>query len=86
MGWSAGRHVDHPCGGGKFCHGLLEKSLIFSENSRRLWLFPGSVWGFPRKTPGKPQENCWKVRPEAANAKILGFRAPGKANLPVTLG
>ena len=24
--WSAGRHVDHPCGG-KFHHGLLEKSL-----------------------------------------------------------
>ena len=28
MGWSAGRHVDHPGGwGGKFRHGLLEKSL-----------------------------------------------------------
>ena len=27
MGWSAGRHVDHPCGGGKLRHGLLEKSL-----------------------------------------------------------
>ena len=27
MGWSAGRHVDHPCGGRKFRHGLLEKSL-----------------------------------------------------------
>ena len=27
VGWSAGRHVDHPCGG-KFRHGLLEKSLI----------------------------------------------------------
>ena len=26
VGWSAGRHVDHPCGG-KFRHGLLEKSL-----------------------------------------------------------
>ena len=27
VGWSAGRHVNHPCGGGgKFRHGLLEKS------------------------------------------------------------
>ena len=29
VGWSAGRHVDHPCGG-KFRHGLLEKSLIIT--------------------------------------------------------
>ena len=35
VGWSAGRHVDHPCGGGaKFRHGLLEKSLKILE-------FPG---------------------------------------------
>ena len=27
VGWSAGLHVDRPCGGGKFHHGLLEKSL-----------------------------------------------------------
>ena len=27
VGWSEGRHVDHPCGGGKFRHGLLEMSL-----------------------------------------------------------
>ena len=28
VGWSAGRHVDHPCGWQLFfCHGLLEKSL-----------------------------------------------------------
>ena len=31
-----------------------------SENSRRLWLFLGSLRGFPRKTPRKSQENCWK--------------------------
>ena len=29
VGWSAGRHVDHPCGGGgKIGYGLLEKSLM----------------------------------------------------------
>ena len=32
VGWSAGRHADHPCGGGKFRNGLLEKSLIFTQN------------------------------------------------------
>ena len=49
-----------------------------SENSRRLWLFPGSVRGFSGKTPGKSRENCWKNFPE--------IWAPGKANLPGTLG
>ena len=27
VGWSAGRDVDRPCGGGNFRHGLVEKSL-----------------------------------------------------------
>ena len=27
VGWSAGCHMDHPCGWGKFRHSLLEKSL-----------------------------------------------------------
>ena len=31
VGWSAGRHVDCPCGGGKFRHGLLEMSLKKKE-------------------------------------------------------
>ena len=31
MGWSAGRHVDHPCRGKKLRHGLLEKSLILPD-------------------------------------------------------
>ena len=31
VGWSAGRHVDHPRGG-KYRHGLLEKSLIQSSS------------------------------------------------------
>ena len=34
VGWSAGRHVDHPCGGGKFRHGLLEKSLKQLQGAR----------------------------------------------------
>ena len=31
VGRSAGRHVDRPCGGSTFRHGLLEKSLNFLE-------------------------------------------------------
>ena len=29
VGWSAGRHADHPCVGGKFRHGLANIHLIF---------------------------------------------------------
>ena len=33
VGWSAGGHVDHPCGGGgEFRHSLLEMSLILLVN------------------------------------------------------
>ena len=57
-----------------------------SENSRRLWLFLGSLREFWRKVPGKFRENCWKIFPNREMLQILGFRAPGKANLPGTLG
>ena len=76
--------------GRKFC----QKFEDFSGNSRRLWLFPGSVRGFPRKTPGKSRENCWKIFPEsrnATNSRILGT-GKGKpagnlgSTLPVPLG
>ena len=49
-------------------------------------MFLGSVQEFCRKVPGKLRENCWKNFPESRNATILGFREPGKANLPETLG
>ena len=64
-----------------------ERERDSSENSRRLWLFPGSVQEFCRKVPGKLRENCWtKISPNREMLQILGFRAPGKANLPETLG
>ena len=53
-----------------------------SENSRRLWLFPGSVRSFG-KVPGKSLEQLSRI---AKCYKFYGFRAPGKANLPRTLG
>ena len=35
VGWSAGRHVDRPCGGGgKFRYGPLEESLKQAKNSK----------------------------------------------------
>ena len=57
-----------------------------SENSRRLWLFLGSLWEFWRNVPGKFRETCGKFFPNRQMLQILGFGAPGKANLPGTLG
>ena len=59
-----------------------------SEKSRRLWLFPGSLRGFPRKTLGKSRKIAGKYLSNREMLQILGFRAPGKANLPCrrTLG
>ena len=57
-----------------------------SENSRRLWLFLGSVREFWRKVPGNSGKIAGKIFPNHEMLQILGFRAPGKANLPGTLG
>ena len=57
-----------------------------SENSRRLWLFPGSVRGFPRKTPGKSQENCWKILPESQTATNSRISGTGKGKPVGNLG
>ena len=35
MGWPAGRHVDHPCGGQISPEGLLEKSLTYAISATR---------------------------------------------------
>ena len=48
------------------------RPIHFSENSRRLWLFPGSVRGFSRKTPGKSQENLSTESRNATNSRISG--------------
>ena len=54
----------------ELCGGLSEGGG--SENSRRLWLFPGSVRGFSRKTPGNSREDCWKEARNATNSRISG--------------
>ena len=59
---------------------------IFSENSRRLWLFLGSVRGFSRKTPGKSRENCWNIFPEAPNATNSRISGTGKGKPAGNLG
>ena len=49
-----------------------------SENSRRLWLFLGSLREFWRKVPGKFRENCWKKFPESPNATNSRISCTGK--------
>ena len=46
----------------------------------------GICSGVPEEIPGKSRENCWNMFPESRNALYSRFRAPGKANLPGTLG
>ena len=46
----------------------------------------GSVRGFPRKTPEKFRKNCWKHFSQIMKCKNSRIQAPGKANLPRTLG
>ena len=58
----------------------------FSENSRRLWLFPGSVRGFSRKTPGKPREIAGKLFPESRNAINSRISGTGKGKPAGNLG
>ena len=57
-----------------------------SENSRRLWLFPGSARGFSGKTPGKSRENCWKIFPESRNATNSMISGTGKGKPAANLG
>ena len=56
------------------------------RNSRRLWLFPGSVRGFSRKTPGKSRESCWKKCPESRNATNSRISGTGKGKPAGNLG
>ena len=57
-----------------------------SEDSRRLWLPPGSVRGFSGKTPGKSRENCWKIFPESGNATNSRISGTGKGKPAGNLG
>ena len=65
---------------------LKHPNRHLSENSRRLWLFPGSVRGFSRKTPGKSRENCWKFFPESRNAINSRIWGTGKGQPAGNLG
>ena len=47
---------------------------------------PGSVWGFPRKTPGKSREKCWQNFPEASNAANSRISGTRKGKLAGNLG
>ena len=75
-----------PCPSAEMCRGFCFRIL---KTPRRLWLFPGSVREFPRKTPGKSRANCWKKfpgSPNATNSRISGTRKGKPAgNLGSTL-
>ena len=70
---------------------MFTKSIpkITQKTREGLWLFPGSVQGFSRRTPGKSQENCWKIFPESRNATNFRISGTGKdkpaGNLGATL-
>ena len=66
---------------------ISEKDLpLLISQKTGLWLFPGSVRGFPRKTPGKSRENCWKTFPESRNATDPRISGTGKGKPDVNLG
>ena len=55
------------------------------ENSTRLWLCSGSFGGSRGKLRESPGKIAGKFFPNREMLQVLGFRAPGKANLPGTL-
>ena len=56
------------------------------QNSRRLWLFLGSVREFWRKVAGKFRENCWKKFPVPWNATNSRISGTGKGKPAGNLG
>ena len=62
---------------------LTVSAWHFSENSRRLWLFPGSLWGFPRESlalAGFPESrSAWSTRVSGTG------KGPPDTNLGSTL-
>ena len=59
---------------------------ILSENSRRLWLFLGSVQEFCRKVSGKLQEIAGKFCPESRNALNCRISGTGKGKPAADIG
>ena len=50
---------------------LVRRVNSTKKHLRRLWLFPGSLRGFPMKIPGKSREKCWRTFPKKRNALEL---------------
>ena len=62
------------------------KMFFYQKTREGCGCFRGLFGGSRRKTPGKSREIAGKMLPNREMLQILGFRAPGKANLPGTLG
>ena len=72
---------------GELTHTGISMILVLeSENSRRLWLFLGSLREFWRKVPGKFREDCWKIFPESPNATNTRISGTGKGKPAGNLG
>ena len=67
--------------------GWLWAHLIYVQKTREgCGCFWGLFWGFPRKTPGKSRENCWKKFPEWQNATNSRISGTGKGKPAGNLG
>ena len=63
------------------------RGISLSENSRRLWLFPGSVRGGSRgKLRESPRKTAGIIFPNREKLQILGSRAPQKGKPAENLG
>ena len=67
-------------------HLVRRFSSHYSKNSRRLWLFLGSVRGFVREVEGKFWEECWKIFPESPNALNSRISGTGQGKPAANLG
>ena len=63
------RHVvDHPCGGGKFSHGPLEKSL--TNVLAHTEILTKEFWGWGWGSKSDPQEFCNESKSEASHGHL----------------
>ena len=70
----------------KFLHDFLGYHTKFSEKSRRLLLFLGSVQGSSLQISGNPGKTVGFFLEFGDAVNSIGFQAPAKTNLPQTLG
>ena len=63
-----------------------QKVYVYQKTREGCGCFRGLFGGSPGKLRESPGKIAGKIFPNREMLQILGFRAPGKANLPGTLG